>query len=68
MVNETPILIQSTNQGSTLCGQLSLLQGSSSGPRVSVLKSKQESETGRYLAAVSIAGVPVIAGSPQDES
>ena len=68
MVNETPILIQSKNQCSTLCGQLLLLQGSSSGPRVSVLKSKQEPATGRYLAAACIAGLPVIKGSPQDES
>ena len=68
MVNETPILIQSKNQDSTLCDQLLLLQGSSAGPRVSVLNSKQESATGKFLAAISIAGVPVIAGSPQDES
>ena len=55
------------NQGSTLCGQLLLLR-SLSGPRVSVLDSKQKSAMGRDLAAVLIAEEPVIAGSPQDES
>ena len=55
------------NQGSTLCGQLLLLR-SLSGPRVSVLDSKQKSAMGRDLVAVLIAEEPVIAGSPQDES
>ena len=61
------IVKKKKNQGSTLCGQLLLLR-SLSGPRVSVLDSKQKSATGRDLAAVLIAEEPVIAGSPQDES
>ena len=50
-----------------MCGQLWFIQ-SLSGPRVSVLDSKQKSAIGRDLVAVRIAGVPVIAGCPQGES
>ena len=56
-----PILIQSKNQDSTLCDQLSILR-SPSRPRVTVL-----SAIVRNFAAVRIAGVPVRAGCPQCE-
>ena len=35
---------------------------------MSLIANKSPQQGGIYIAAVSIAGVPVIAGSPQDES